>query len=135
VRAVCDPNILIAALLSPSGAAAHIMARWLAGDFELVASDMLIAELERALAYPRIRSRIAEEEASALIELLRQAALLAPNPPQPQPRSTDPGDDYLIALAEHERAILVSGDQHPLALAGILPIQTPRAFLNMLTSA
>jgi putative PIN family toxin of toxin-antitoxin system len=135
VRAVCDPNILIAALLSPSGAPAQIMARWLAGDFELVVSELLIAELERALAYPRIRSRIAEEEARALIELLRQAALFAPDPPEPEPRAADPGDDYLIALAEHERAILVSGDQHLLALADILPIQTARAFLNMLTSA
>jgi predicted nucleic acid-binding protein len=111
------------------------MAGWLAGEFELVVSELLIAELERALAYPRIRSRIAEEEASALIELVRQAALFATDPPEPEPRSADPGDDYLIALAEHERAVLVSGDQHLLALADILPIQTARAFLNMLTSA
>jgi len=48
------------------------------------------------------------------------------------PRFPDPGDDYLLALAESEHAILVSGDQHLLTLADDLPIQTARAFLEQL---
>jgi predicted nucleic acid-binding protein len=104
VRAVLDPNVLIASLLSRSGAPAQIVSRWLAGEFELVVSQALLAELARALAYPKIRERI-------------------------------PGDDYLLALAETERAVLVSGDQHLLALADELPILTPRAFLDALAQA
>ena len=50
----------------------------------------------------------------------------------PARRSADRGDDYLLALAEQERALLISGDQHLLALAGELPILTPRAFLDTL---
>ena len=57
---------------------------------------------------------------------------LAPDPEAPAARSGDPGDDYLLALAQAERAVLVTGDQHLLALAGELPIHTPRAFLDAL---
>jgi hypothetical protein len=132
VRAVLDPNILIAALLSPAGAPAQLVGRWLAGEFELVVSDALLAELARALAYPRLRRRVTPDEATELTTLLRHDAILAPDAPEPARRSADPGDDYLIALAEAERAVLVSGDRHLLALADDLPIQTARAFLDSL---
>ncbi len=135
MRAVLDPNILIAAVLSRSGAPAQIVSRWLAGEFELVVSETLIAELERALAYPKLRSRVPEEEASAFVALVRQGARLAVDPAVPESRSADPGDDYLLALAEAERAVLVSGDQHLLALADELPIQSARAFLDTLAGA
>jgi putative PIN family toxin of toxin-antitoxin system len=130
VRAVVDPNILIASLLSPGGTPAQLMGRWLAGNFELVVSEALLAELERALAYPKLRRQVSADEAAELVGLLRQGAVLAPDPPNPARRSADSGDDYLIALAEAERAILVSGDQHLLALANEFPIQTARAFLD-----
>jgi predicted nucleic acid-binding protein len=56
-----------------------------------------------------------------------------PDPDEQAPRaSEDPGDDYLIALAAHERAVLVSGDRHLLALAGELPIYPPADFLALL---
>jgi uncharacterized protein len=132
VRAVLDPNILIAALLSPSGAPATVIRRWLAGAFELVVSEALLAELERALAYPKLRRRIPAEAATEFVFLLRSAAVLAPDPEVGPYRSADPGDDYLLALAAHERAVLVSGDQHLLVLAEDLPIQTVREFLDRL---
>jgi uncharacterized protein len=135
VRAVLDPNILIAALLSPTGAQAQIVFRWLAGGFELVVSETLLAEVQRALAYPKLRNRVSATDAVAYVTLLRHGAILAPDPSRTERRSTDPGDDYLLALAESERAILVSGDQHLLALADEFPIQTARAFLEHLASA
>jgi hypothetical protein len=132
VRAVLDPNILIAALLSRSGPPGQIVARWLAGEFELVVSESLLAELERALTYPKLRARITSEEATEFISLLAHTATRAPDPPPSTGRSTDPGDDYLLALAETARAMLVSGDQHLLELADELPIQTARTFLETL---
>ena len=50
-------------------------------------------------------------------------------PPLP---SADPGDDYLIALAAGQRAVLVSGDVHLTSLVDRLPIRTPAEFLNQL---
>jgi putative PIN family toxin of toxin-antitoxin system len=132
VRAVLDPNVLVSSLLSPAGAPARIVSRWLAGDFELVVSERLLAEVERALAYPKLRTRVESAEASAFVTLLRHSALLAPDPSAAPARSSDPGDCYLLALAEHERALLVSGDRHLLDLAHAFPIRTARGFLETL---
>jgi putative PIN family toxin of toxin-antitoxin system len=134
VRAVLDPNILIAALLSPIGAPAQIVTHWLAGEFELVISEALLADLERALASPKVHRRIAASQAAEFVTLLRRGAILAADPPSPARRSEDAGDDYLLALAESERAVLVSGDQHLLTLADELPIQTARTFVDALAS-
>jgi putative PIN family toxin of toxin-antitoxin system len=133
LRAVLDPNVLISALLAPAGKPAAILRAWSAGAFELVASQLLLAELERALAYPKLRARIHESEASAVVEWLRRSATVVSDPDElPTRASEDPGDDYLIALAEHERAALVSGDRHLLELAGDLPTYAPADFLVLL---
>lgn len=119
-------------MLAPTGAPAQIVAGWLAGEFELVVSNLLLAELEQALAYPKLRQRVARADVEELLGLLRDAALVGLDSPTPPRRSPDPGDDYLLALAESENALLVSGDQHLLAVADRFPIRTPRAFLAAL---
>jgi uncharacterized protein len=133
LRAVLDPNVIISALLAPTGTPAAIVRAWSTGAFELVASPLLLAELERALAYPKLRPRIRESEATAIVEWLGRSATFVQDPDQPAPRSSaDPGDDYLIALAAHEHAVLVSGDGHLLELASELPIYAPADFLALL---
>lgn len=127
VRAVLDPNILISALLSPGGA----LRAWVQGGFELVTSPRLLHELERALAYPKIRERVGAEEAGAFLSWLRSTAEVVEDPLDPPPvRSRDPDDDYLIALAERQRAVLVSGDDHLLELADRIPVFTAAGFLE-----
>jgi predicted nucleic acid-binding protein len=87
-----------------------------------VASEALITELERAPAYPRLRARISPDEAATFVAVLRGGAILAADPAEPERRSADASDDYLIALAEQEQAVLVSGDKDLLALGEELPI-------------
>ena len=130
-RAVLDPNVLISALLSPSGSPAALVTRWLTGEFELVVSEKLLAELERALTYPKLRSRITYEEAAAFVDLLSRTATTVEDPGVSPPRSRDPGDDYLLALAEASAATLVTGDHDLLALTA-LPVRSPNAFLESL---
>jgi uncharacterized protein len=133
VRAVLDPNVIISALLSPEGAPARAVRAWLHGEFELVVSPLLLNELSRALAYPKLRKRIEPEEADHVVDWLGRAGTMSPDPDDPPLiRSPDPGDDYLIALAQAERAALVSGDQHLLGLAEDLPIFSPVVFLDLL---
>lgn len=132
MRTILDPNVLVAALLSPSGTPATLIVRWLAGDYELVVSEQLLEELVRVLAYPKIRARISAEDAAEFVERLRANAEPASDPPTRPTRSADPGDDYLIALAEAEHALLVSGDKHLLDLASAFPILTPRQFSDTL---
>jgi putative PIN family toxin of toxin-antitoxin system len=133
VRAVLDPNVIIAAVLSPHGAPAKVLRAWLNGAYELVVSPLLLAELERALAYPKLRARVTAGEAAELIALLgRHADVAADGTPHPGLRSADPGDDYLIALAAARSAMLVSGDRHLLDLAARIPVESPASFLARL---
>jgi putative PIN family toxin of toxin-antitoxin system len=130
VRAVVDVNVLISAVLSARGPAAEILRSSRDGAFELVVSELLIAELTRALAYPKIRKRIPAEKAAAFVSWVRDHGTLCEDPPDPAPvRSPDPGDDYLLALAISRRAFLVTGDRHLLGLRDDLPILTPAEFV------
>jgi uncharacterized protein len=136
VRAILDPNVIISALLSRDGTPAHVLRAWLEGRFELIVSALLLEELRRALAYPRLAERITAEETAELLDWLRREALIVEDPDAPPgSRSEDPGDDYLVALAETERAVLVSGDRHLLALTSELPVLTPREFLVTIGAA
>lgn len=131
MRAVLDPNVIIPALLSPGGAPARVLVAWVQGGFELVASPGLLAELERALRYPKLRKRVSADDAHEVLDWLASAADMATDPDDPPSvRSRDPGDDYLIALAESEHAVLVSGDEHLLELADEIPVVTPAGFLS-----
>jgi hypothetical protein len=133
VRAVLDPNVIISGVLSPTGKPARLLKAWERGEFELIVSIALLAELERALAYPKLRRRISEDEAASLLQWLTESATVANDPECPaRVHSADPGDDYLIALAASRQAILVSGDQHLLDLAERMPVLAPALFLDQL---
>jgi putative PIN family toxin of toxin-antitoxin system len=135
MRAVLDPNVLISALLSPEGAPAWAVRAWIGAAFELIASELLLAELARALGYRKLRTRITSEEVRQLIDLIRREASIEPDPPAPPSvTSPDPGDDYLIALAESTRAVIVSDDAHLLGLADRIPVYAPAAFVALLTT-
>ncbi len=133
MRAVVDVNVLISAALSARGPSAEVLRSSRDGAFEMVVSELLIAELTRALAYPKLRKRIPAEKAAAFVSWVRDHGTLAEDPPDTVPVSSpDPDDDYLLALAIDRRAFLVTGDQHLLGLRGDLPILTPAEFLTKL---
>lgn len=132
MRAVLDVNVLIAGVLAPKGSSASLIRRWLDGEYELVVSQGLLAELARALSYPKIRARVAAAQATDLISLLRATASVRPDRQSPKRWSRDPGDDYLIALAESTASLLVTGDQDLLRLSTSLPVLTPAEFLSRL---
>lgn len=133
MRAVLDPNVIISALLSPAGTPARVLRAWGEGAFELVASELLLEELGRALAYPKLRRLVPSTEADRLVEWIAAEASIAGDPEgPPEVRSDDPGDDYLIALVAQERVVLVSGDRHLTALADRIPVFTPAQFWDVL---
>jgi putative PIN family toxin of toxin-antitoxin system len=133
VRAVLDANVLISAVLSPRGTPARLLLAWQAGAFDLVVSPLLLAEVRRALAYPKLARRVPLADANAFVDWLGRSSELADDPIGPPPvRSEDPGDDYLVALAAAERAVLVSGDVHLTSLASRMPVRTPAEFISEL---
>ena len=133
VRAVLDVNVLISGALAPAGVPAAILRAARDGVFEMIISGRLVAELERTLAYSKLRQRIPADPAAAFTAWVRGLGTMTEDPAGPPPvRSRDGGDDYLIALAFRSRAYLVSGDQDLLVLRDDLPVLSPGAFLHTL---
>ena len=133
MRAVVDVNVLISGVLSAKGPSAEILRASRDGRVELVVSELLLAELKRTLAYPKLRKRIPPEKAAAFANWVRAHGGLAEDPASPPPvGSRDPDDDYLLALAIDRRAYLVTGDKDLLVLSHNLPILTPAEFATKL---
>lgn len=133
MRAVVDVNALISGVLSATGPPAEILRASRDGQLELVISEMLLTELQRTLAYPKLGKHIPSEKAAAYINWVRNHGTVAEDPTnQPPISSRDPSDDYLLALAIDRRAYLVTGDQDLLVLADNLPILSPKQFLAKL---
>ncbi|GAC1316776.1 MAG: hypothetical protein NVSMB25_03160 [Thermoleophilaceae bacterium] len=132
MRAVLDPNVVIAGLISKKGAPAQLLSAWRGGRFEVVVSSLLLEELERGLGYPKLRRRLSAGDADAAVRWLADGATHVPDAAHPPPVSSrDPGDDYLIALAAGQNAALVSGDRHLLDMKGRIPVYSPRDFLDI----
>jgi uncharacterized protein len=136
VQAVLDPNVVISGAISPRGAPADVLRSLAGGEFELIASQALLSELERALAYPKLRPYLSESDVADLVRWVAESASLVVDPDADPPvHSRDPDDDYLIVLASAHRAALVSGDKDLLALDGKIPVFSPCAFLDLLAGA
>lgn len=134
MKGVLDANVFVAALLSRQGIPAELLRLWLDGAYELVVSPLLLAELQRVLAYPKLESRVSVEEAKAFLALLSEGATIVDDPVGPPSlRTADPHDDYLVALAEAARAVIVSGDRHLLGMAGRLPVYSPADFRHLVS--
>lgn len=131
MRAVLDANVLISAVLSPKGAPARLLHAWRGGAFELLVSPLLLAEVRRALAYPKLERLVPSADADAYVAWLGRLATVVADPAgEPPLRSADPADDDLIALAAAERAVIVSGDAHLTVLADRIPVRRPAEFLD-----
>jgi uncharacterized protein len=131
LRVLLDANVLVSALLSRAGAPARLVALWREAEFELVVCPALLSETKRALASPKLRGRLDPEQAERFIEQVAELGEVVPDPEGPPTvRSSDPGDDYLLALAERENVPLVSGDDRLLALRDRAPVFSPRDFLD-----
>lgn len=130
-RAVLDPGVLVSALITPNGSPAKLLAQAHTGELELVVSPLLLGELEDVLSREKFRRYIDLDLVAEYMTAIQGAALMAADPQDPHPlRSPDPDDDYLIALANAQSAVLVSGDSDLLDLAGRAPICSPADFLD-----
>ena len=135
-RAVLDPNVLISAFITPRGVSAELLTEFLNGAFEMIVSQLLIEELEGVLRREKFRRYATLREVGAYVALVRSTAVSLDDPaPAGEQLSTDPGDEYLIALARTARVdALVSGDAHLLRLGSRIPVRSPREFLDSIRS-
>lgn len=137
IRAVVDTNTLVSGIISPLGAPAQIIRRWQRGDFLLLTSPALLAELRRVLEYPRIVDRLgwSGEERTQFVKGFETLALVTPGALRLPGVTRDPKDDPMVACAvEGEAGFIVSGDQDLLVLGTYRDVRvvTPREFLTLL---
>ncbi|MBV6415859.1 MAG: hypothetical protein CMLOHMNK_00381 [Steroidobacteraceae bacterium] len=135
MRVVLDTNILLSSLINPHGLPAHLIDAWRAGRFELVSSRDQLLELGAVARRPTLREYIVPSRVGRFINDLRHFAEVLGRLPLVD-RSADPGDNFLLAMAEAGNAdYLVTGDKrHVLVLEmhGRTRIVTPRQLLSAL---
>jgi hypothetical protein len=91
LRIVLDCNVFVSALLSPNGSPAQVLDRWADGDFDVVVSPLLLAELERVLSRPKFAASIDRAQVEGLVTGLMEDGLLVEDPPADPGLTPDPG--------------------------------------------
>ncbi|MGP8246342.1 MAG: putative toxin-antitoxin system toxin component, PIN family [Bryobacteraceae bacterium] len=111
MRVVIDINILVSALIVPTGQPAAVIRMWLDGKFTLLTCATHVNELRATLHKPRVAELIKPHKAGRLLNQVRKLAEDVDPLPRVE-RSPDPDDDYLLALSEAGKAdYLVTGDK------------------------
>lgn len=135
MRVVLDTNVLISALISPSGFPAAIYGAWEDGRFTLLTCDEQLDELRATLQKPAIARLVQPHKAGRLVNQIGRLAEVIEKLP-PVSRSPDPSDDFLLALCEAGTArYLVTGDKSGLLSLGRhkgTQIVTARNFARLL---
>lgn len=127
-RLVLDTNVLISALLFPSGRVSWLRHAWGTERIRPLAGRETAAELIRVLAYPKFRLSDADRQDLLEDYLPFCETVAVPDPPPAVPECRDPFDRPFLELALAARAdALITGDEDLLALAGrfAVPILTP----------
>lgn len=137
LRAVLDANVYVSAVVRPDGPPGQIVERFLRhAAFQVVLSPVIVDEVLRAMAYPKVRTLIRRGiEPGLWFEDIVVLAEMVAGELDVSGVSRDPDDDkYVGAALEGRAAFVVTGDQELLGLEeheGVR-IVTPRTFLRLL---
>ena len=113
-RAVLDTNVIISSVISRRGFPRAIVSAWQAGNFELVTSPALIAEVTNSLSYDRVKRRygLTDETLSVLLSTLQTRSTLIPDPTDVPVICGDPDDDIVLGVCRGAAVdFLVTGDK------------------------
>jgi len=134
VRVVIDTNVLVSALLF-GGVPGRLISLWKAGRIQPLASQEMINEVLRVLAYPKFHLSPKEIEFLLHEEILPWFEIVE-TPPGTPCVPDDPSDDVFIWCGEYGKAeLILSGDEHLLKLRDSkIPIVPPRQFLDMIAT-
>jgi uncharacterized protein len=137
IRAVLDANVLVSAIINPTGIPARLVALWRADRFTVLVSDALLRELYDVLHYPKllVRHGWSEAQMRAFVGELAHYAIRTPGALTLTVIKDDPADNRSLECAVEGAAdFLVTGDQLLLTLGAYqgTTMLTPRTFLEML---
>jgi putative PIN family toxin of toxin-antitoxin system len=122
IRAVLDANVLVSALINPTGTPARLVALWRAERFTVVVSDALLRELYEVLHYPKllVRHGWSAAQIRAFVGELAHYAIRTPGALTLTVIQDDPADNrYLECAVEGAADFLVTGDRLLLNLEAI----------------
>jgi len=136
IRAVLDANVYVSAAVRVEGPPGQIIETFLrSGTFEIVMSQAIVAEVLRALSYPKVRKYIRPGlDPELWFEDIVVLSHLVAADPEFEGASKDPDDDKYIAAAIEGRArFVVAGDSALLDLKEYdgIRIVSPRVFLDL----
>src|SRR6516225_5655417 len=122
MRVVLDTNVLVSAMITSVGKPAAIVNAWLEGKFTLLTCAAHVDELRSMLQKPRVVELIKPHKAGRLVNQIRKLAEDVGELPTVE-RSSDPTDDFLLAMSEAGNAdYLVTGDK-----SGLLALDPHKA--------
>jgi putative PIN family toxin of toxin-antitoxin system len=132
MRIVFDTNIVVSAMLSPSGTAADVLRLALNRHVQLCASEVIFEEYEEVLRRPKFRRL--PQVVSALMKAVRAVAELFV-PMATLTVSADDADNRFLECAEAAKAdYLVTGNiQHFPAVWGRTRVITARQLIEVVT--
>lgn len=129
-----DNNVVVSALVFPSGRLSWVSWAWQSSEIVPLASDETLEELGRVLAYRKFRLSAARR-AEVMSRYRRWCEMVTIAEPPDVPECRDPRDRPFLELAAVAQAdALVTGDGDLLALASVfhIPIITPMALRSRL---
>lgn len=135
IRATLDTNVLASGIVSERTAPGQLLAQWRAGRFELVVSEAILVELDRALRRAYFATRVATERRVEYLASLQRRAEQIPDVPVIPRVATHSEDDLILATAAAGQVhYLVTGDRQLLRLERYREVEivSPRAFLSLL---
>lgn len=106
--AVFDTNVLVSALWSPSGKAAYLLGRVLAGDIRLCFDFRILSEYEEVLRRPKFRFELWQVD--ALLDVIERGGLSVVPPTLPDVNFVDEDDRMFYEVAKFCGAPLVTGN-------------------------
>jgi len=125
-RVVLDTNILVSALMTPSGNPASVYKMFFSGEIVLVYSEEIMLEYEDVLYRPRLK--IPTEDADTILEVIRQCGeLVAPHPSTDS--MADEDDRIFYDAARIADAYLITGNTRHYPASSL--VLTPKEFLEL----
>ena len=133
-RVVIDTNVFISAILIKFGNPRKIFEKLLNGEFILIESEELLAELRDVLIRPKFNFITADEKEHFIKNLLSLCKIIEPKQKLDIIKN-DPDDNVVLETAVQGNAdYIISGDEHLLILKEFkgIKIISPKEFLDLL---
>ena len=126
-QAVIDTNVLVSALIKPSGPPGQIIAAMRRGELLPIISHAVFAEYAQVLSRPRFGFR--HEEICAILDLIEQIAPMLEPPPINLAGLPDLTDAPFIALARYARCPVITGNTKHFPAKARIVVLTPAGWV------